>query len=208
VVQEVPALNNKLEKMVFRQDFKKIYVRALFLFGTFGTFIVYGIWFNTITFGFQDLLFLIFIVLFPTLWCLSYYWYYLKTTDTELIKVIFGKVKSIPIEDITELSYENNPARPLVYITFNTPTGREDYIEFTTGVWSPHTLHTLNAELQRRNLNIEVKFDEKTKKHFEKDKDYHLHHPTGVFGWVLLGIRQISVGVVTSIILIAILKYL
>lgn len=190
--------------MIYRQDFKKLFVRAGFIFGSFATFLVYGLTFNVIEFELQDSLFLAFAVLFPTLWCLSYLWYFFRTTDNELIKQIFGKVKSIQIQDITELSYEDNPARPLVYITFKKPGGGEDYIEFTTGVWSPHTLLTLNQELQQKNPNIKIKFDEKTKKDFEKDKDYHLNHPKNLFGWIVLGIKQMLWGILLAGVLVLI----
>ncbi len=193
--------------MIFRQDIKKIYVRDLFLFGSFAAFVIYGLGFNEVSFSLQDLLFIIFIILFGMLGLLSYYWYFFEVTDKKLVKHIFSKVKSIQIQDITELSYVDNPARPLVYITYNKANGGEDYIEFTTGVWSPHTLLTLNQELQQKNPNIKIKFDDKTKKDFEKDKDYHLNHPKNLFGWIVLGIKQMLWGVALSAILIGIKRY-
>ncbi len=194
--------------MIFKQDFKKLYVRAAFIFGWWISTLLYIIFFLRSSFDSKEVIFVSFIVLFPLLWCLSYYWYYFKIVDDVLIKNIFGRVKSIPIKDITELSYEANPARPLVYITFNKSNGGEDYIEFTTGVWSPNTLYSLNQELQRKNPNIQVKFDEKTRKNFEKDKDYHLHHPNNIFGWVGLGLKQIIWGLLLAVILVAIQRYL
>lgn len=159
-------------------------------------------------FELQDVIFLTILFFLPTIWCLSYSWYYFEVTNNELIKKIFGKVKSIPIRDIRELSYESNPARPLVYVIFNKPNGGEDYIEFTTGVWSPHTLYSLNEALQSKNSNINVKFDEKTKKNFEEDRNYHLGHPKSMFGWIILGLKQLLWGVALGVLLILILKYL
>ena len=193
--------------MIFRQDFKKIYVRDLFLFGSFVTFVIYGVEFNNIKFSLQDLLFIIFIILFATLGCLSYYWYYFEVRDAQLIKHMFGRSKFFSIPTITELSYENNPVRPLVYITFNKP-GDADHIEFTTAVWAPNTLYSLNRALQNVNPNINIRFDEKTRKNLEKDKDYHLNHPRNVFGWVFLGLKQIILGSFLSVVLIMVLKYL
>ena len=145
-------------------------------------------------------------LLFPLIIYFSYYWYYFEINDGYLNKFIFNKTKSIKIEDITELSYEDNPARPLVYITFNKPNGGEDYFEFTTGVWSPNTLHELNDELQRKNPNIVIKIDEKTKKQFEKEKDYHLQNPKRIIGWAILGLKQISLGVGLGFVIVIILK--
>lgn len=193
--------------MIFRQDIKKLYVRAVFLFGSFVTLLVYGL-FKNVEFGLEDIVFIAGMILFPVFWCLSYYWYFFELTDTNLVKRIFGKVKSIPIKDITELSYVDNPARPLVYINFTTSSGREDYIEFTTGVWSPHTLYSLNDALQSKNPNIQIKFDEKTRKSFEQDKDYHSNHPQTAILWIGLGLKQLAWGVSLSILLIALYKYL
>ena len=194
--------------MVFKQDFKKVFVRDLFLFGSFATFAIYGVGFNNIDFELQDLFFIIFIILFAVLGCLSHYWYYFEVTDKELVKHIFGTVKSIPVSSIKELSYENNPARPLVYIVFNKPNGNEDYIEFTTSIWAPNTLYSLNETLHSKNLDIKIRFDDKTQKHFEKDKDYHLSHPKSIFGWIILGLKQVILGSLVSVILIAILEYI
>lgn len=194
--------------MIFRQDIKKIYVRAIFLFGTFITMIVYGVSFNEIIFGSQDIIFLIILLSLLIVWFLSYYWYYFEVTQEVLIRKTFGMVKSIPISSITELSYEDNPARPIVYVVFKKRDESKSYIEFTTGLWSPFTLHSLNEILTKENPNIIVKFDEKTQKNFEKDRAYHLGYPKNIFSWILLGSKQLSLGVLMGIILILVLKYL
>ena len=191
--------------MLYRQDIKKLYSSVLFLFASLGTLFVYAYVFNGATFRLEDALVLIFAVTFFILWLLAYRWYYFETNDHELIRHLYGNIKTIPISEIVEVSYEDNPARPLANVIFNIPNGRE-YLQLTTGAWNPHTLLSLNRDIQQKNPNIVIRIDNRTKKRFEKEKDYHLQHPKNIFGWIVLGLRQLLAGGLVGLILVVLLK--
>ena len=193
--------------MIFNLDFKKVFVRALFLIGLFAFPVVWGIKFNNVVLYKTDIIPVAILFLFPLIWLLSYKWDYFLLENSNLTKYFILKQKTIPIEDITELSYKHTPATPLCYITFKTGTS-EDYVSFPFGLWTPYRLLQFNEALLKINPNISIIYDQKSQKDFEQDKDYHLTNPKNIFGWIALGFKQFFLGSIVGAILIAIRKLL
>lgn len=189
----------------FKQDYYKTFRGFWFLLGFGGIVLPFTMFIQKTTYDTKNLVVLVVIILIlPAMLLAKYLQGYLAIDDEMLlISKIFWQVR-IPIGKIQAVSYEARVNTFVIVILYEEKSKSRRYT-VAADFLNTKTLLALNEALLRKNPNIEIRNDERSKDWQTRNVNQHLKAPDSFSAKTMFAISWTCLGAVTMFILLLML---